>query len=200
MKNESRMKKRLGILSLIGGFSVIPLMIAFALTGWGEPGTAAYQIYEMLNRLTSISLLLMVAGWLGLVLVIQPGYGRWGAILALIGSIAMLIGNAAEFWLFSDQPYSDPGNLRSASWMAYSLGSLVMDVGATLAGVALWRTRTRPGWIAAILLLALPLDIVAFFVFSPFLGPAVMAIALGWWLIKTPDLTTDPVQKVPPTI
>jgi predicted MFS family arabinose efflux permease len=107
--------------------------------------------------------------------------------LALIGSIAMLTGNTAEFWLFSDQPYGDAGNLRNASWMFFSFGSLVMDAGATLAGIALWRTKTQPRWIGALLLLALPLDLIAFFTFSPFLGPAVMAIALGWWLVKTPD-------------
>jgi uncharacterized membrane protein (DUF2068 family) len=62
-----------------------------------------------------------------------------------------------------------------------------MDAGATLAGVALWRTRTWPRWIAALLCLALPLDVIAFFTFSPFLGPAVLAIALGWMLIRAPD-------------
>jgi hypothetical protein len=199
MNNFAKKGKWLGMLSLLGGVIALPLITAFALTGWGEPGTAAYQTYESLNRLTSIALLLMISGWLGLVVVIQPGYGRWGAILALVGSVAMLIGSAAEFWLFTDQPYGDPDNLRSASWMAFSLGSLVMDVGATLAGVALWRARTRPRWIAPILLLALPLDIVAFFVISPFLGPAAMAVALGWWLIQKPDLTRDHLNLVAPS-
>jgi len=63
MKTGNKWTKVLGILSLVGGITVVPLMIAFARTGWGTPGTAAYETYELLNRLTAFSLLLMAAGW-----------------------------------------------------------------------------------------------------------------------------------------
>lgn len=184
MNPGNNLTRWLGVVSLAGGFTAFPLMIAFALTGWGEPGTAAYRTYELLNRLMAFSLLLMAAGWLGLALRIPSGYGRWGAWLALLAALVMVAGNAAEFYLFSNQPYGDLSNLRNASWTAFSLGSLVLNVGATMVGVNIWRRRLWPRWSGMLLMLALPLDILAFFVASPFLVPAGMAMALGWLLIR----------------
>jgi hypothetical protein len=188
--------KWLGILSLIGGVTAVPLMIAFAITGWGAPGTAAYRTYELLNRLMAISLLLMAAGWLGLAFRIPAGYGRWGAWLALLASLVMVAGNAAEFYLFSDQPYGNFSNQRNISWTAFSLGSLVLDIGATIVGVAMWRRRLWPRWSGMLLMLALPLDILAFFILSPFLGPAVLALAVGRLLFSNPDQVVDPKGAV----
>lgn len=125
------MRRRLGASSVLGGITVIPLMIAFVVTGFGEPGTAAYETYERLNRLMAVSLLLMSVGWLGARLEWPSGYGRWAASVALIGSLTMVAGNVAEFWLFTDLPYGVTGNGRDLSWMAFSLGSLVMDIGVT---------------------------------------------------------------------
>ncbi|MCI0397039.1 MAG: hypothetical protein L0332_05520 [Chloroflexi bacterium] len=172
-----------GVLSLFSGVTAVPLMVALALTGWGEPGTAAYQTYETLNRLMIISLLLMAAGWIGLLLLWPGGYGREGALLALSGAILMVIGHAAEFWLFSGQPYGATGNLGNGAWVAFSLGSPVMSLGATVAGLAIWRSSLWARWSGLLLLLALPLDLVAFFTVSPSLSPAVMALALGWLLV-----------------
>lgn len=56
------MRRWLGVFSLLGGITAIPLMVAFLATGFGEPGTAAYGTYERLNRLMAVSLLLMSAG------------------------------------------------------------------------------------------------------------------------------------------
>jgi len=176
------MRRWLGVLSVLGGITAVPLIAAFMATGFGEPGTAAYETYEGLNRLMAGSLLLMTAGWLGAWLAWPAGPGRWAASVALVGSLVMVSGNAAEFWLFSDLPYGVAGNGRGLSWMAFSLGSLVMDIGATLLGVAAWRSRRWPRWSAALLLLALPLDVVAFFTVSPFLAPAVLAVAIGYLL------------------
>lgn len=179
--------KCLGVLSLAGSFTAVPLMIAFAFTGWGEPGTTAFQTYELLNRLMAFSLLMMAAGWLGLALGSPSGYGRWGAWLALSAALVIVTGNAAEFYLFTDQPYGDIRNLRTISWTAFSLGSLVLDVGSTIVGLAIWRRQLWPRWIGMLLMLALPLDILAFFIFSPFLGPAVLALAVGWLLVTSPN-------------
>lgn len=77
MKIKNQVRKWLGVISLLGGISAIPLMITFNLTDWGEPGTSAYQTYELLNRLMSVALLLMIPGWVGLGLLIPTGYGRW---------------------------------------------------------------------------------------------------------------------------
>lgn len=176
------MRRWLGILSLLGGITAVPLMMAFMAAGFGEPGTAAYQTYELLNRLMAVSLLLMAAGWLGARLVWPAGLGHWAASLALIGSLVVVAGNAAEFWFFSDLPYGVAGNARDLSWIAFSLGSLVMDIGATLLGVAVWRSPLWPRWSAVLLVSALPLDVVAFFTVSPFLAPAVLAVAIGYLL------------------
>ncbi|MCI0396378.1 MAG: hypothetical protein L0332_24575 [Chloroflexi bacterium] len=68
----------LGVLSLLGGAAAIPLMFAFLNVGWGDPGTAAYQRYETLNRLTSVALLFIAAGWWGVVQLIRPvNEPRW---------------------------------------------------------------------------------------------------------------------------
>lgn len=176
------MRRWLGVLSPLGGITAVPLMSAFMVTGFGEPGTAVYETYEQLNRLMAMSLLLMTAGWLGAGLEWPGGPGRWAASAALVGSLIMVAGNAAEFWLFSDLPYGVTGNGRDMSWMAFSLGSLVMVIGATLLGVAAWRSRRYPRWMAVLLMLSLPLDVLSFFTVSPFLAPAILAVASGYLL------------------
>jgi len=57
------MRRWLGVLSVLGGITAVPLMIALLATSFGEPGTAAYDTYERLNRLMAGSLLLMTGGW-----------------------------------------------------------------------------------------------------------------------------------------
>jgi hypothetical protein len=177
--------KWLGILSLIGGVTAVLLMIAFASTGWGAPGTTAYRTYELLNRLMAFSLLLMTAGWLGLVARIPGGYGRWGGWLAVIGAILLFTGNAAEFWLFSGLSY-DCCNVRHVAWSTFLFGLLVTAIGATLSGAAFLRTHHEPRWGGIFLILAVPLFILGFGV-APFLGPAVLALAVGWLLVATPS-------------
>lgn len=85
-----------------GGISAVPLTVAFASAGWGEPGTAAYRTYETLNRLTAFALLLMVPGWLGLFLALPRGYGRWGALAAKLLEEALCLCNPT-FW--KDLPF-----------------------------------------------------------------------------------------------
>lgn len=182
------MRRWLGLLGVFGGITAVPLIIAFMVTGFGEPGTAAYETYEQLNRLMAISLLLMSAAWLGAWLVWPAGFGRWAAAVAFVGSLVVVAGNAAEFWLFSDLPYGVAGNGRDLSWIAFSLGSLVMDIGATLLGIAVWRSRRWPRWSAVLLILALPLDVVSFFTVSSFLAPAILAVAIGYLLYASAAL------------
>lgn len=174
----------LGLLGIIGGLLGIALSFGFAATGWGEPGTAAYSTYEQLNRITGVALLLMAGGWLGVAWVMPKGYGRGGAWVAFIASIAMFIGNAAEFWLFTDLPYGDPTNARSLSWLAYLFGSLVQAIGATVAGIYAWRTGSWPKLGAFVLIMALPIAAFTFVFLSPFFGPSVLAVTAGWlaWL------------------
>lgn len=180
--------RKLGVLSMAGGVAAVPLITALTLTGWGTPGTAAYQTYELLNRLMAFSLLLMMAGWMGLFLVMPRGYGRWAVLLALAGATFMVIGNAAEFWLFSDLSY-DCCNVRHAAWSTFLLGLLATVIGATVSGLAVRRAHNWPQWRGLLLMLALPLGILGFGI-TPFLGPAVLALALGWLLLTR----TSPIQ------
>jgi hypothetical protein len=175
-------KRRLGLLSLLGGISAVPLMVAFASTGWGEPGTTAYQTYETLNRLMACSLLLMVPGWLGLFLALPRGYGRWGALGAVVGALLMVAGNAAEFWLYAELSYTCC-NDRHIAFTTFLLGSLVTGLGAMVAGMAMVRRGSGPRWLATLLILALPLNVAGFFLLSPFAAAPVLAIALGWRLM-----------------
>jgi hypothetical protein len=185
MNEGKKLIRWLGVLSLVGGFTALPLMIAFAITGWGGPGTVAYRTYELLNRLMAISLLFMSAGWVGLAFKSPAGYGRWGGWLAVVGAILVITGNGAEFWLFSDLTY-DCCNMRHTAWGTFLLGLLLTAAGATLSGLAFQRTHRWPRWITILLILALPLVILSFIV-SPFLGPVVLALALGWVLVTSPS-------------
>lgn len=192
MIEQRHLIRTLGALALLGGITAVPIIIAFAQTGWGVPGTPTYQSYELLNRLMAFSLLLMSAGWLGVVLLCVHENGRWGAILAFVGSLIMVVGTAAEFWFFSDLPYSQGNNLRNAAWSTFGLGSLLLDVGAMILGIAIWRSRLGSRWRAIVLLLALPIDFAAFFLLgSPFLGAAVLAFVVGSLLLSVDKIPTE---------
>jgi hypothetical protein len=179
MNDKSRLIRVLGVLALVGGITAVFLIIAFEKTGWGSPGTAVYQTYEVLNRRMAGALLLMTAGWLGMVLWLPKGYGRLTAVVAFISSLLMVVGVAAEFWLYTDLPYAE-ANMRSAAFSLFSLSSLALDLSLTVLGISLWRSRLWPRWSALILLLALPLDLVAFFgLDSIFLASTILALVMG---------------------
>jgi hypothetical protein len=184
-----------GRLSLIGGIAGVLLVLAFSATGWGQPGTAVYTRYELLNRLMAVSLLFMAAGWLGAWLVLS-GFGRWAALLAFLGTILIAIGTAAEFWLYSDLPYNPPNEgwtMRHTAYTTASIGGLVQDVGAMAAGLAVLRSGIWPRWVAILLLLSLPLDFLAFFTIgSPFLVSAVLALLLGSILVTNGRFIIEP--------
>lgn len=192
MKHKGRLVRWLGGLSTLGGTAALPLILAFNQISWGAPGTSAYQIYELLNRLMAVLLLLMSAGWLGLFLRWPPGYGRWAALLAFIGSLIMAAGTAAEFWLFTIQPYGETASLRNAAWGAFGVGGWMLILGATVLGVAAWRSRTWPRWCAILLMLAVPIDLVAYFIFdSPFTGTTVLTLVIAWQLIMDGKVTGE---------
>lgn len=177
----------LGLLSLIGGLLGIMLVFVFAENDFGYPGTAAYRTYEALNRLIALPLLLMACGWLGLALTLSSGYGRNGARLAFAAAVIMAAGTAAEFWLFSDQPYGIWTNGRMASFMAFLIASLSLYICATLVGIHLWRSTSVPRPATAILMTTIPLYIATVFTLnSNFLIPAVLALVVGWLLLRSP--------------
>lgn len=173
----------LAVLSLLGGATAVPLLIAFLTIEGGAVGTAAYQHYELLNRLMAVALLFMASAWLGMGQVVS-GYGRWASLSAFIGVLIMAAGTAAEFWLYSDLSYSGD-NMRQIAYSTTSVGGLLLDLGAMGVGIAIWRCRIWPRWSALILILALPIDFAAFFLLnSPFVTATTVAILLGWFLLR----------------
>jgi hypothetical protein len=171
-----------GVVCLLGGIAGLGLVLAFSLTGWGEPGTAAYRTYELLNRLMAVALLFMAAGWFGAWRQLE-GFGRWAALVAFLGTLMIALGTTAEFWLYSDLPYSGP-SMRQTAYATASIGGLVQDIGAMVAGVSIWRSGFWPRWAGILLLLSLPLDFLAFFTIgSPFLVSTVLGLAVGWLLV-----------------
>lgn len=175
-----------GVLGVTAGLLGLGLVAAFAAGDFGLPGTAAYRVYETLNRLIAIPLLLMACGWLGLALALPKGYARASAWLAFAAAVVMAAGTAAEFWLFSDQPYGVWTNGRMASFMSFFVASLLLYVAATVVGVALWRSGAGSRVAAVVLMAAIPLYAAAILTLgSNFLAPAILALAAGWAAIRS---------------
>ncbi len=112
--------------------------------------------YDAHNRLFTLPLLLLLAGWAGLLVRLLPRLGslaRGGWIVALVGLAAMLTGNAIEFWgvLLQDKP-----NARAAAsgeeawagsevgWIVFGLGHLLVVIGMVLVGIAARRGGALP--------------------------------------------------------
>jgi hypothetical protein len=180
---EMKQVRWLAILSLTGGAMAVPLLIAFFIIEGGAVGTAAYQRYELLNRLMAVALVFMAAGWVGVWQVVG-GYGRWAAHLAFIGVLIMALGTAAEFWLYSDLPYNGE-SMRQVAYSTTSIGGWLLNLGAMAVGSTIWRSRIWPRWSTIILLLALPFDIAAYFLLnSPFVTATIVALLLSWFLLR----------------
>ena len=178
--------RSLGLLSILGSLLGLVLVAAFTAGDFGLPGTAAYRVYETLNRLMAVPLLLMACGWLALARALPSGYGRVAAWLAFAAMVVMAAGTAAEFWLFSDQPYGVWTNGRMAAFMSFFVASLLLYVAATVVGVALWRSGAGSRVAAVVLMAAIPFYIAAILTLaSNFLAPALLAPAAGWAAIRS---------------
>lgn len=188
MMKRKRFIQLLGILCFVGGITAVFLIITFEQTGWDKPGSLVYQTYEMLNRHMAGTLLLMAAGWLGMVFWLSQGYGRWAATGAFISSLLMVVGVAAEFWLYTDLPYAQT-NMHSTAFLLFGLSSFALDLSVMVLGISLWRSRLWSRWSALVLLFALPLDLASFFwLDSIFLAAAILALVTGAHLTLTKRL------------
>ena len=157
MEFNQVVKRWMGIAGLLGGVSLISITLLMGNT-FGYPGSEEYQIYQTKNRLTSISLLLASFGFIGFYpnrYITLPRAGKIAGALTAIGLTGMVVGNAAEFWLFSDLPYNQP-NMRNVSFGIFVLGGLLMGIASLIGGVVFWRLQNVPRWIALLLILYLP--------------------------------------------
>jgi hypothetical protein len=115
--------------------------------------------YDGYNRLFSLPLLLVLAGWAGLLARcwrrLDP-LARGGWAVALVGLTVMLAGNVVEFWgvLLQDKP-----NVQAAvssgeeawagsdiGWMVFGLGHLLVVISMALLGIAAPRRAILPRW------------------------------------------------------
>jgi hypothetical protein len=145
--------------------------------GWGDPGSAAFDRYEVFNRLLPLVLTPVVVGFTGLHLAQRGSYDRLrtvGFSCVLVGFALVISGSVAEFWLFSDQPYGQP-NGRSASWTLFLLGHPVLAAGTLLFGVATVRSRTFPGKASALFT-----SLGTCGALIPMYGAFIFALPFGW--------------------
>jgi hypothetical protein len=150
------------------------------------------------NRLWTPALGAMAAGFLGL--------RRWLALLgvrgidrtmtlAVFGALLLVVGNAAEYWLFFSWPQQGPdGWLRGGLWVAVLLGFLALLFATLATGLALLLGRRAGGSTLAmgVILVTVPC-------FTVFIGPlavgALAVIACGAALLARPPAPAEAVAE-----
>ena len=172
------------LFAAVGLFAGLAALIAILTLGdtFGYPGSAAYRTYEAFNRGMGALILLMAAPLASFCLQSSPSLpqiDRGLTAILLAAWIGMAAGTAAEFWLFSDLPYS-ADNLRSASFSLFSFSSLVVGLASLALGIRLLLARQLPWTIPVVFVLILPLDVLLFIAGqSIFLAATLAAIALS---------------------
>ena len=132
---ERNLNRWMGLAGVVGGISWILLQSVFG-AEWGTPGTTAYSLYEFFNRLWLLPLLLMGLGFVAVDQFqrqLRPQFSKLPIIVVIVGFTAMIVGNVAEFWFFTDYPYGEM-NARSYAWITFLLGMLIELVGLALLG------------------------------------------------------------------
>ena len=132
-----------GLLTGLGLFGFgVSYMVAGS-TDWGPPGTSAYETYQTANRLVSLSIVLLIVGVLSVGVTTRGRMSRlervgWATTLG--GSVLLLVGNVAEFWVFTSRSYVDQARL--ASWDLFLLGTAILIIGGILWAVANARSQS----------------------------------------------------------
>jgi hypothetical protein len=169
---------RLSGLAAMAGGVLWPLWAGVVQSvGWGEPGSAAYERYELINRLLPLALLPVVLGFVGLHIAQRRSYGWLGAagfLTILAGFALILVGSVGEFWAFTEQGYALP-NLRDASWTLFLLGHPILAVGTVLFGIGTARAQVFPGDVGMLFAV-----IGACGALIPFVGAFIFAIPFVW--------------------
>jgi hypothetical protein len=171
----------LGIAGIVGGLSWL-LLHTLLSAEWGAPGTNTYQQYETFNRLWSLPLFLMMLGFIGVYSYqrkVPTPFNMIAILLLVTGFAAMLCGNIAEFWIFTDQPYGEM-NARTYSWFIFLVGLLLMLAGVAMLGLAVIRGKTFPTWSGILLVLSLPVEMLLFLAGSFLFPTAIGSIVMGW--------------------
>ncbi len=131
------------VVAAVGGVGLVVMFMAAGSVEWGPPGTEAYDSYQTMNRLVTVPAVLLVVG------VFATGFqGRqslgvfgWMAWLrGLAGSLLVLAGNVAEFWLFTSRSYGD--SARNLAWGSFVLGVALLLIAGILAAVSAGRSES----------------------------------------------------------
>jgi hypothetical protein len=177
----------LGILGIFGSLFWLSLNTVFS-ADFGFPGSANYLGYQTINRLWAPAFAMILCGYIGLYQRYLLRSVRRGALslgLIVTGLIAMMAGNIAEFWLFSEQAYGEI-NGRNLSWIGVLLGLLAVLIGLLILGIAIRRQGILREWIGLVFLLALPATILVIPISAslmglPFVIAGIMAGAVAAW-------------------
>ncbi|MAU00753.1 MAG: hypothetical protein CL608_26710 [Anaerolineaceae bacterium] len=163
----NQQKKHIQILNIAGLLSGLVAVVSIIIVGdtYGVPGTSAYQTYESFNRIMAVLILLESCAIAAFYMQRQHLMGTVEKILlsaTFVAWLGMAVGTAAEFWLFSDQPYG-ANNMRSFAFSTFSVSSLIVGLSLLILGLRYIRNSQFPRYYVVFFLLYLPLDIVLFF-------------------------------------
>jgi hypothetical protein len=185
-------QRLLHIVGILGGLMWIAL--PFFAPEFGEPGTAAYERYELWNRLWTPALLGIFLGLIGYFNSMQHKPNGIAAFFKngiLLGLLLMIIGNIAEFWVYTDLPYNAgvASGGRNVAWMTFFIGFLFMSLMSLLFGRMLLRDELFPKWLGFSfmlpLLLTIPLSFVNFsYGFTPI---GITCVLLSAYSLRTPS-------------
>lgn len=120
----------------VGGVGLIVMFMAAGSVEWGPPGTEAYDTYQMMNRLVTVPSVLLVVGLFATGFRARRNLGVLGWVwwlLGLAGSLLVLVGNVAEFWVFTSRSYDD--GARNLAWGSFVLGVALLVVAGILGAV-----------------------------------------------------------------
>jgi len=118
------------------------MFMAAGSSDWGPPGTATYESYQMMNRLVTFPAALLVLGVFATGFRSRKSLGVLGWVswlFGLTGSLLVLGGNVAEFWLFTSRSYGDPA--RNLAWSSFLLGMTLLFVAGILGAVRASRSE-----------------------------------------------------------
>ncbi len=119
------------------------MFMAAGSSDWGPPGTEAYESYQMMNRLVTFPAALLVLGVFATGFQSRRSLGVLGWVswlLGLTGSLLVLGGNVAEFWLFTSRSYGDAA--RNLAWGSFVLGVALLLIAGFLAAVRAGRSQS----------------------------------------------------------
>ena len=147
-----------GLAAVLGGALWALWYVGAYFVGWGGPSNPEYDAYETYNRLMPVVLVLLLMGLAGAYALQRQTYGWLGTAgfsVASAGLVAMIAGNVAEFWAFTEEAYG-ASSLRDSAWMAFGLGMFAFYVGTVLFGIGTLRARVLPRFGAVLLLVWFP--------------------------------------------